>query len=236
MSKFKNWAIDATINNGWTLHRYHTFIKESNQAEYLRSQIPFFFAVQAFPRFLAKLVSQIETSEDRLLVVENLWEEHGHGTKSHFHTETFKEFLTALGWNGQYHQNPWIQEWISNVLSKDMSAGAYAAYLAGIEYAYAPVSKTIADHVKTLDLVAHQSHYAVHSELDWIHGDELLQVGVALEQDEDVVKAAFNQGQDEFLDLYNHMVIATAYEMKKFMKKGFHFTIPEKTARLKLKL
>lgn len=212
------------------------FIKESNQAEYLRSQIPFFFAVQAFPRFLAKLVSQIETSEDRLLVVENLWEEHGHGTKSHFHTETFKEFLTALGWNGQYHQNPWIQEWISNVLSKDMSAGAYAAYLAGIEYAYAPVSKTIADHVKTLDLVAHQSHYAVHSELDWIHGDELLQVGVALEQDEDVVKAAFNQGQDEFLDLYNHMVIATAYEMKKFMKKVFLSITPEKTVRQKLKL
>jgi pyrroloquinoline-quinone synthase len=235
MSKFKNWAIDATTNNGWTLHRYHTFIEESNQAEYLRSQIPFFFAVQAFPRFLAKLVSQIETSEDRLLVVENLWEEHGHGNKNQFHTTTFKEFLTALGWDGEFHQNPWIQEWISKVLSKDMSAGAYAAYLAGIEYAYAPISKTIADHVKTLDLVAEQSHYAVHSELDWIHGDELLTVGVHLEHDEDVVKEAFNAGQDEFLELYNHMVIATAHEMKKVHEEGisFYYTREDSSPEIK---
>ncbi|MCQ4438331.1 hypothetical protein NO135_25325, partial [Clostridioides difficile] len=70
---------------------------------------------------------------------------------------------------------------------------------------------------------AHQSHYAVHSELDWIHGDELLQVGVALEQDEEVVKAAFNKGQDEFLDLYNHMVIATAHEMNKVNEEAISF-------------
>lgn len=235
MSKFKNWAIDATLNNGWTLHRYHTFLEQSNQAEYLRSQIPFFFAVQAFPRFLAKLVSQIDTSEDRLLVVENLWEEHGHGNASHFHTTTFKAFLTALGWDGEYRQNPWIKEWISNVLNKDMSAGCYAAYLAGIEYAYAPISKTIADHVKTLELISEQSHYAVHSELDWIHGDELLTVGINLEADEDDLKEAFNAGQEEFLELYNHMIIATAHEMKKVNQEGisFYYTREDSSPEIK---
>lgn len=235
MSKFKNWAIDATLHNGWTLHRYHTFLKDSNQSEYLRSQIPFFFAVQAFPRFLAKLVSQIETSEDRLLVVENLWEEHGHGSQNHFHTETFKEFLTALGWDGQYQQNPWVQEWIANVLNKDMSAGAYAAYLSGIEYAYAPISKTIADHVKTLDLVSKQIHYAVHSELDWIHGDELLTVGEHLENDDNVIKEAFNKGQDEFLELYNHLIIATAHEMKQVNKEpvSFYYTREDSSPEIK---
>lgn len=223
MSKFKNWAIDATLNNGWTLHRYHTFLEESNQAEYLRSQVPFFFAVQAFPRFLAKLASQIDSSEDRLLVIENLWEEHGNGDKKSFHTETFNKFLMAMGWNGEYHKNPWVSEWIFKVLSKDMSAGTYAAYLSGIEYAYAPISQTIADHVKTLELVLPQSHYSVHSELDWIHGDELLSVGVHLESDEDLIKQAFNEGQEEFLELYNHLVIPTAFEMKKINQEGISF-------------
>lgn len=235
MSKLKNWAIDATLNNCWTLHRYHTFLEESNQAEYLRSQIPFFFAVQAFPRFLAKLISHIDTSEDRLLVVENLWEEHGNGNKNHFHTATFKEFLTSLGWNGEYHQNPWVTEWITTVLNTELSAGAYAAYLAGIEYAYAPISKTIAEHVKTLELVSEQSHYAVHSELDWIHGDELLQVAIALEPDESLIKAAFYLAQAEFLDLYNHMVIATAHEMKKVNQEAvsFYYTREDSSPEIK---
>jgi hypothetical protein len=223
MSKLKSWAIDTTVNNGWALHHYHTFIQEANQAEYLRSQIPFFFAVQAFPRFLAKLVSNIETSEDRLLVVENLWEEHGNGNKAHFHTATFKTFLSALGWKGEYVKNPWIQEWISTVLNKDMSAGSYAAYLAGIEYAYAPISKSISNHVQKLELVSEQSHYAVHSDLDWIHGDELFSVGCLLENDEDVLKQSFMEGQSEFLELYTHLIIPTASEMHSIHNEAISF-------------
>lgn len=74
MFDFKVWAIEQTLNNNWCNHQYQLFLKNATKEEYLRSQIPFFFAVQAFPRFLAKLASQIESSENRLLVVENLWE------------------------------------------------------------------------------------------------------------------------------------------------------------------
>ncbi len=226
MSKLKQWAINATLNNGWEHHKFNEFLLHSSQKEFLHSQIPFFYAVQAFPRALAKLASIIETNEDRLLVVDNLYEEHGQGELKKFHTNTFKDFLYSIGWDNSYIENPWVTEWINNILSKDFTASDYAAYLSGIEYAYAPISKTISEHILTLELVAPQHHYGVHAELDWIHGDELLQVATNIGSNEESIKDSFMLAQKEFLDLYNHLVIATAYQMKEINKEpvSFYYT------------
>ena len=223
MSELKQWAINVTLNNGWQDHKFHDFLSKSNQVEFLNSQIPFFYAVQAFPRALAKLASLIETNEDRLLVIDNLYEEHGQGDVNKFHTSTFKEFLNSLGWDKLHIENPWVTEWISNILSKNLTASEYAAYLSGIEYAYAPISKTISDHILTLELISPQHHYGVHAELDWIHGDELLQVASNISNDYDIIKKSFILAQKEFLYLYNHLIIPTAHQMKEINKEPISF-------------
>lgn len=223
MSKLQQWAIDTTLNNGWNYHKFQIFLDRSNQSEFLHSQIPFFYAVQAFPRALANLASKIETNEDRWLIIENLYEEHGQGDVKKFHTSTFKDFLIAIGWDQVHIENPWITEWINNILSKDLNASEYAAYLSGIEYAYAPISKTLADHIDTLELIAPQSHYGVHAELDWIHGDELLGVALKVGDDEEAIKEAFILAQNEFLNLYNHLVLPTVFEMKEINKDPISF-------------
>lgn len=223
MKTMQEWAIQSTLENGWDKHAFHKFLKNSNQSEFLQSQIPFFYAVESFPRFLAKLASQIETSSQRLLVIENLFEEHGGGDPKKFHTETFKEFLTALGWGQELHQNPWVSEWVTEVMGKDWSSGQYAAYLAGIEFAYAPISQTIQEHLLTLELVSPQSHYASHAELDWIHGSELLEVAETQRASDEEMKAAFEKAQEDFLNLYNHLIVPTAFEMKAINKESISF-------------
>lgn len=230
MTSMNTWAVETTKTNDWNNHKFHQFMNQSTQQEFLRSQIPFFYAVEAFPRALALLASKIETSEERLLVIENLYEEHGQGNAKKFHTMTFKEFLYALGWNGISVVNPWITDWINGELlmgNEPLSAVEYAAYLAGIEYAYAPISQDIANHVKTLQLKSEQSHYSIHSVLDWEHGAELLTVSETIANrngiDQDVIKEAFVKGQQAFLKLYNKILFPTAYEMKEINKEPISF-------------
>lgn len=74
LNQCKKEAIEETNNNGWNNHKFHSFLSNATQQEFLQSQIPFFYAVQAFPRALALLASKIENSHDRLLVIENLYE------------------------------------------------------------------------------------------------------------------------------------------------------------------
>lgn len=226
MNHLSNWAIQHTLGNGWSSHKFHQFLKLSTQSEFLKSQVPFFYAVQSFPRALARLASMIETNEHRLLVIENLSEEHGQGDPAKFHTTSFKTFLTALGWNGNLHTNPWVDEWISLILSRESTPSEYAAYLSGIEYAYAPISETITEHLKTLSLSCEQSHYSNHAELDWEHGNELLEVALMIGSDEKSIKEAFISGQNHFLELYNNIMIPTIEEIKKINNQpvSFYYT------------
>lgn len=220
------WAVTQTTNNGWNLHKFHKFLQNSTQEELLYSQIPFFQAVEAFPRALALLASKIETSEERLLVIENLYEEHGNGNPAKFHTESFKTFLIALGWNGEHNINPWIDEWVENkLLSFKGKAAEYAAYLSGIEYAYAPISATIANHLDTLSLQCEQFHYSNHAELDWEHGHELLQVSYLINEKnkKSDIHKYFIQGQEDFLNLYEHILIPTSKEIAEYNKENISF-------------
>lgn len=221
------WATHRTLNNGWDSHEFNSFLKKSTQSELLTSQIPFYQAVEAFPRALSLLASKIKTSQERLWVVNNLYEEHGNGNPAKFHTESFKTFLVALGWDGQHQINPWIDEWVENkLLSCEGSAAEYAAYLSGIEYAYAPISDTIAKHLETLNLFCEQSHYSNHATLDWEHGEELLQVAYLINDDNNErpkIYDYFVKGQKDFLELYNHILIPTSFDIAEINKEPISF-------------
>lgn len=223
MNKLTQWAINETKNNGWNIHKYHNFLKNSTQDEFTKSQVPFYFAVEIFPRALALLASKIETSENRLLVILNLYEEHGEGNKSNFHTETFKTFLKAIGWEKDFFRNPYVDEWIYKLLNNEYSSSEYAAYLAGIEYAYAPISDTISKHIENFNLECEQIHYKKHAILDWEHGDELLDVALNIDNNEEHLKTIFIKAQKEFLNLYNYLIIPTFKEIDKISKEVIAF-------------
>jgi len=70
-------AKNITLKNFELFSKYETFMSNSSQEEFSKSQIPFYHAVKAFPRILCYLASMIEDSETRLHIAENIWEEHG---------------------------------------------------------------------------------------------------------------------------------------------------------------
>lgn len=212
----------------WKSSPYFKFLETATKKELLLSQTGFFFAVQAFPRMLARLAGMIETTEARLLIVENIWEEHGHGKLTESHQNTFKTVLQALGNNssGALERNPVIDAWIQHVMGIVDKRELFHA-LAGVEYIYAMISETIAEalcrcnHEEGLD--CEQIHYGKHAELDWEHGKELLEAmgtdmaadGVEVQFDERM----FDQAQRDFMRMYDAMAFPTVADMKLLFKQ-----------------
>jgi len=64
--------------------------------DFVETQIQFYFAVVFFNRPMAVLAAKIPTSELRLEVIRNVWEEHGEGNASLMHEQTFLTFLDQL--------------------------------------------------------------------------------------------------------------------------------------------
>lgn len=67
------------------------------RADFLETQIQFFFAVVFFNRPMAAVAAKIPTAKQRLEVLRNVWEEHGEGDTRLMHGETFLELLKRLG-------------------------------------------------------------------------------------------------------------------------------------------
>lgn len=222
-----NLAKEITLANKqlWDDSEYPEFLKFASKDEFLKSQIPFYHAVSAFSLFLLKLASMIPSSQERLLIVENIWEEHGKGDANKFHTSTFKQHLKALGWDGQdIFKNPFVTMWIDGV-QRTSCAGRLFNKLAAIEYMYALISQTISGALQGHEMVCEQSHYSKHSELDWEHGKELLEAMCAsgYEFDRDL----FQETQLEFINLFNRMVVPTKAEMEQLVRNepvAFYYT------------
>lgn len=209
---FKSLAKEITQDSNltWQNSKYLTFLANANRDELLRSQVPFYYAVEVFPLLLLKLASQITNANARYLVVENIWEEHGQGNQDKFHTHTFNIHLTALGFDGQYVKNPFVTTWINNLLSVN-SLNDLFHELAAIEYMYAVISESISISLTHLNLLCEQEHYLKHSKLDWSHGEDIL---IAMNQcGIDFNKTKFKNVQLNFINLFSKLAVPTQKEM-----------------------
>jgi hypothetical protein len=207
----KSWAEDITQESNivWQNSKYLGFLANASRDELLRSQIPFYYAVEAFPLLLLKLASQITHSDARCLIVENIWEEHGQGDHNKFHTNTFNTHLRALGFDGKHVKNPFISRWIDDLYSVDSLADLYHQ-LAAIEYMYAVISASISSSLHNIDLLCEQVHYLNHSELDWSHGEDIL---ISMKQSGiDFNRVKFKNAQSRFINLFSKMAVPTLKE------------------------
>lgn len=233
IDKIKEKIVAKTKENFETgFVKYQKFMKDSTQEEFSKSQKPFYYAVEAFPAILCYLAAGIKTSELRLKVAENIWEEHGKGDPTCFHTSTFKQFLNAIDSSPVDHieHNPFITKWVSDWYNTNDSFDL-SIKLAAIEYLYAPISDCIANHLTTLILNNEQSHYSKHAVLDWEHGEELLDVAISLvgpdyfneECNVDLLFNLFDDYQKEFLDVYDKMIVMTKAEAERISKLPIAF-------------
>ena len=84
---------------GFRQNPYFTALRDGSfdKEDFIESQIQFFFAVVFFSRPMAILAAKIPTTDLRMEVVRNVWEEHGEGNLSSVHRNTFLEFLSRIG-------------------------------------------------------------------------------------------------------------------------------------------
>ncbi|RXJ74543.1 hypothetical protein CS022_02925 [Veronia nyctiphanis] len=209
---FKQQAKQITQDNQaiWESSLYFQFLKTANREELLKSQVPFYHAVDAFPKMLLNLASRIQNPYARLLIVDNIWEEHGQGDTEKFHINTFNAHLNALGFKGTYFHSPFINDWIDNYLKSHDKRFLFHA-LAAIEYIYAVISETIANKLAQTALLGEQTHYSKHSKLDWSHGEEIL---MAMEKEGiDFDAELFCREQRTFIHVLSTLSLPTTEEI-----------------------
>ncbi len=166
-------------------HPYFLWMRSVNvdRAAFLKSQLPFRYAVETFSQSLAAVLARVNTMEARLALVENINEEHGHGNPLRSHKATFRQYLYSLGATDVELEYPvstgvlaFNQSILNYCLTQSPECGA--AMLGMIEHLYANISGTIARTVYGCAWAqpGSQSHYTVHQQLDVDHARDLLQI------------------------------------------------------------
>ncbi|MDP4625530.1 MAG: iron-containing redox enzyme family protein [Akkermansiaceae bacterium] len=159
------------------------------KADFVRSQVQFFYAVGFFSRNLATLAARLPTSAGRAVLVHNLSEEHGldednpsEGFRPQLaHDQTFTRFLETLGVENlsECNAEPPVQAFNLALMGAcaSESPGFALAALGMIEYAFADISALIGERVVELGWVKSDElvHYSLHAEIDKRHAAELFE-------------------------------------------------------------
>jgi pyrroloquinoline-quinone synthase len=153
----------------------------TSKSEFRHTQVPFRFAVESYSQALAAVLAHVPQLEMRLLVAENVAEEHGHGKARASHKATFHGYLRALGATEAELAEPcpvavsaFNYSLLDFCLVQPYESGAAA--LGIIEHLYVGISTSIARtlHHRAWVAPGSQRHYDVHQELDVSHARDLL--------------------------------------------------------------
>lgn len=144
---------------------------------FLASQQQFFFAVKFFPRPMNILLARLPDPADRLLILENVVEEHGCMNASAFHVTTFKQFLMSLGAEGSVNPlGPEVTAF-NHVLTTACAHDVFekgVACMGVIERAFADISAIIGRAVVSQGWVSEEKllHYKLHAAIDRQHAED----------------------------------------------------------------
>ncbi|MBI3723838.1 iron-containing redox enzyme family protein [bacterium] len=150
-----------------------------SREDFAETQVQFYFAVTFFSRPMAVLAGRLPRADLRLVLLENVGDEHGHGNLSLSHEQTFLAFLERLGVSTEYVESRamWPEVRAFNTLLAglcmldDTETGLAA--LGVIEDLFSEISSVIGRALVargwfTKDKVV---HYATHEQLDVEHAE-----------------------------------------------------------------
>jgi pyrroloquinoline-quinone synthase len=184
----------------------------TTRSQFCRSQLGFREAVESFSQAIAAVMARVPRVEERLALVDNLAEEHGHGQLLRSHKYTFRQYLIALGASDSDLQSEipigviaFNQSILNYCLTQPPECSA--AMLGMIEYLYIGISQTISKtiHDRHWTVSGSQSHYAVHEVLDVEHARELFHLSEPLWQEvrsRQAIIQAMNLAAYYFWNLY----------------------------------
>ena len=143
------------------------------------SQANFYSAVCYFSRPMFSLCSKIDNYEDRLIILENIIDEHGNGSIKDSHGETYKKYLLNLGVNKKDINKTFNHSAVSNfysIIDKTVEKNNIETSIAmfGImEDRYTEISSSISSALVNNSWLRKDqlAHYKTHKELDAYHAE-----------------------------------------------------------------
>jgi len=173
-------AIQVETNPYFEALREGRFDRE----DFLRTQAQFFFAVRDFSRPMSVLAARIPTNRQRVEILRNVWEEHGEGSLSHSHRQTFIVLLARLGMDLGVLEDTkmWPEvDQFNSALSGICVLADYrvgASMLGIIEHMFADISGWVGQGIIDNGWLDHRRmiHYRLHQALDQRHSRDFFDV------------------------------------------------------------
>ena len=146
--------------------------------DFVKTQLQFFAAVTHFSRPMAVLASRLPRADQRLPLVENIFDEHGRGDMGHGHERTFRLLLERLGADGgRVGRVPWPEVHAFNAALTGVAA--FDSPLTGlavfgvIEDLFSGISLELGRGIVSRGWLAPDevAHYPTHATLDEEHAE-----------------------------------------------------------------
>ena len=201
----KNYYFSRLINDELTLE------------EFQKSQLFFFDAVLSFTKPMFIISSKLDSYEQRLCILENIFEEHGNGDITKSHGKTFEEYLILLGVNKKEIKNRKVdkssQKFNLSLIEKSQKESTYfsLAMMGIIEERYSEISKLISEKVLKNKWLTEKTliHYKVHEKLDIDHAESfyhLISSKWLNKSIQDDIKKGLRFGNELILNLYTGLL------------------------------
>lgn len=149
--------------------------------DFVRSQVQFFFAVEAYPRHLSGLAARSAAPGARKVLEDNIRDEAGAGHAANSHVATFRALLSNLGVSAA--ETDATPHWpcvdafnagVRDACLQGPEAGGLAA-VAAIEDLFTTISRDLGRAIVERTWLGRDEvvHYNVHETLDRAHADAL---------------------------------------------------------------
>lgn len=173
--------------SGYRDNPYFSSLRDGSmdRADFVETQIQFYFAVIFFSRPMAAVAAKIPFPRQRVEVLRNVWEEHGEGDVRLMHGETFLELLSRLSGidkHGVESRALWPEVRAFNtalVGAAVLDEFIVSASMMGIiERMFADISAWIGRAIVARGFLSEDRliHYQLHEKLDQRHSEDFFQV------------------------------------------------------------
>lgn len=153
--------------------------KKTTFKKFQKTQLDFYDAVTFFTKPMFVIASKLDSYEERLIILENIMDEHGEGELSQTHGETFRQYLLSLGileeeiFNRRQNRATKV---FNNLLLKkanEKSIFFSLAMIGIIEDRYVGITKLLSEHLIKNKWLKKETliHYRVHEGLDIKHAE-----------------------------------------------------------------
>jgi hypothetical protein len=197
--------------------------------DFIKSQQAFVTCVNYWSQILGKLLYRLSSHQDRKLILENLFEEHGFEAGHYSHVETFTKFMESIG--GQVTHTPdQAAQSFNDTLDRTLDEPDLAVCIAAlgyVEYYYQQISTVIVEYLKQNDKYTN-IHYAEHELLDVKHYTDLF--SLLSKYDDEHAISALARGRQIVIGLfdayYRDSYLQNCLPSPQIAKFGYHWEDP----------